>query len=337
MDDIDNKDREVLVSVIVPVYMVAAYIEACLVSLFAQTYPFIEFIIIDDASPDESMKIANEVIKAYNKMDVVKLLFHSNNKGLSETRNTGIEYASGEYLFFIDSDDVLPPDAIERLVVCLKDDPDFVIGNYDYLSCEGSRLHKNIVGYNRTLCNEEILDAFLDREWPEMSWNKLIKRDFCVNNHLYFEKDIVHEDNLWSFIIATKANKVIQCNEITYLYRLRAMSITHSKAQKSYDSTIKVLTKIVDLSNENGLFQKHQHLSDYIINIAYYLYKEVIKLESDKAFIDHLRLKIKMIMNMLPKNARYNITFIGRLKYVLFSLPFPLSLSLMRIIINIKR
>ena len=94
-----------LVSVLIPLYKVERFIERCLLSVFRQTYSSLQIIIVDDASPDNSRAIAEKLIKAHKKEDVCKLIVHEQNKGLAGARKTAIELSTGEYMFFLDSDD----------------------------------------------------------------------------------------------------------------------------------------------------------------------------------------------------------------------------------------
>ena len=105
------------VTICVPVYNVEKYIERCCKSLFEQTYSNIEYIFVDDRSPDNSIKVVENILQGYPKRkNAVKLIEHSVNKGLAATRNTGIDAASGEYILFVDSDDYLDHNAVELLM-----------------------------------------------------------------------------------------------------------------------------------------------------------------------------------------------------------------------------
>lgn len=105
-----------MVSILVPVYGVEKYIERCAVSLMEQTYEDIEYIFVDDASPDQSIAVLEEVVARYpNRKSHVRVLHHEQNRGISATRNTLVNAASGRYFIEVDSDDYLATDAIERL------------------------------------------------------------------------------------------------------------------------------------------------------------------------------------------------------------------------------
>ena len=106
-----------MVSILVPVYGVEKYIERCAVSLMEQTYEDIEYIFVDDASPDLSVAVLEEVVARYAKRkSMVRVLHHAQNRGLSAARNTAVDAAVGKYMLHVDSDDYLATDAIEKLV-----------------------------------------------------------------------------------------------------------------------------------------------------------------------------------------------------------------------------
>ena len=120
------------VSIIVPVYNVAKYIERCLLSVLNQTWPDLEVILVNDCTPDNSMEIVRRVVASHPRGAVVRCLEHEENRGLSAARNTGISASVGDYLYFLDSDDYISANAIELLAdAAVQKRPDFVIGNYE--------------------------------------------------------------------------------------------------------------------------------------------------------------------------------------------------------------
>lgn len=321
------------ISIVIPIYCVSEYIESCLESVFKQTYENIECILVDDASPDNSMDIAMEVIKKNRKESDVIIITHPKNRGLSAARNTGILNASGDYLYFLDSDDLLPHNSIECLCKHLEAEPDMVVGNYDYID-------KNIVSVNeKKLINyciyqdEDILNSFLEHRWPEMAWNKLVKRDFCVDNKLYFQEGLIHEDNLWSFEVAVIAKRIIVCNEKTYLYRIREFSITQEKSKKNFQSTIDIVEQMIQCSKDKNLYKNHSSLMDYWSNITYFLYKELVKSGMNKDYVHFVRSEIKRLMNIVPVEERKTLSLSGRSKYLFFVFPHIISSMIIRSIL----
>ena len=119
------------VSIIVPVYNVSNYIVKCLDSIIAQTFHSIECILVDDCGHDDSIEKAQRYINQYSGHISFMIIHHNKNKGLSGARNTGINISTGDYLFFLDSDDAITPNCIETLMSLAEKYPmaDFIQGN----------------------------------------------------------------------------------------------------------------------------------------------------------------------------------------------------------------
>ena len=130
--------KDCKVSILVPVYNVAAFIEKCARSLFEQTFADIEYVFVDDCSPDNSVEILQRVLEDYpERKSCVKILRHEVNKGVSSARNTALRNASGDYVFFVDSDDFLELDAIALLLDKAKGT------NVDIVLCDIKNLYNN--------------------------------------------------------------------------------------------------------------------------------------------------------------------------------------------------
>ena len=104
------------VSIIIPIYNVESYIANCLHSVFNQTYKDLEIILVDDCGTDKSMDVAKEIIRKYKNDFHIIIEHHTYNKGLSAARNTGLKKSTGEFIYFLDSDDTISNDCIERLM-----------------------------------------------------------------------------------------------------------------------------------------------------------------------------------------------------------------------------
>lgn len=215
------------VSIIIPVYNVEEYIADCLNSVINQTYKGdLECILVDDCTPDNSCTIIEKIIGEYNGKIQFKLIHHTQNKGLSGARNTGIDNASGDYLYFLDSDDELTQDCIDTLCEPLSEfQYDVILGNYSVIPGKTnfkSLLKLQTCHFNS---NDEILKVYTSRLIYVMAWNKLCKATFLKDNNLYFEEGLIHEDDLWSFMLFSQAESVLVNSKITYFYRLRNNSI----------------------------------------------------------------------------------------------------------------
>ena len=208
------------VSIIVPVYNVAKYIERCLLSVLNQTWQDLEVILVNDCTLDDSMEIARRVVASHPRGTVVRCLEHEENRGLSAARNTGISASVGDYLYFLDSDDYISANAIELLAdAAVQKRPDFVIGNYEVTGARRWAPPLSL-GTGFYEGNALVLSTYVQGKWYVMAWNKLVSRPLVLQHKLYFQEGIVHEDDLWSFKLACMSQSMYVVNETTYYLSL---------------------------------------------------------------------------------------------------------------------
>lgn len=227
------------ISIIIPVFNVSDYILECINSVIVQKGD-IECIIVNDCTQDNSMLILKDYLNDYVGNIDFKIVEHSINRGLSIARNTGLDMATGDYIFFLDSDDKLPEMAIEKMTACLLniDFPCCVIGDYDSFEVSLKNLPKSNCYLDLLPDNKSVLHSFLNCQWYPMAWNKLVSRKFLLDNSLYFREGMLHEDELWSYQLALKLPSLKFCHELTYLYRVRSNSITGSKRAKNFKDNL---------------------------------------------------------------------------------------------------
>lgn len=215
------------VSLIIPVYNVVHYINDSFYSALNQTYKNIEYIIVDDCGLDESMRVVNTIINNHARKKDIFVLSHEVNKGIGEARNTGIRFATGEYIYFMDSDDLMTPDCIECLVNLIEEkNVDVVVGSYE--------VHENMTVISRvyggTFYTEDIiLNYFKEKKWDCLCWNILVKRNIVYQNRIYFPKLSYSEDVCFLFNLYTSIDSIALTPHITYKYIRRAGSITSTK------------------------------------------------------------------------------------------------------------
>lgn len=235
------------VSIIIPIYNVEKYIERCLRSVFAQNYQNLECILVNDSTPDNSFQIAKELVVSYHGYIDFHLVEHEKNQGLSAARNSGIRNSTGNYLYFLDSDDELPPDAIGKLVKVTEEDnsPEIVMGITRRIKADGSNEDQCSLHNKSFYTNEEVFHGYLDNKWYIIACNKLIRRDIFFEHGTFFKEGITHEDVLWSFEVSTYIEKLIVCPDITYLYYLvDTNSISRSPlSQKRVQDSLTILEK----------------------------------------------------------------------------------------------
>lgn len=219
------------VSIIIPVYNVETYIGECLASVMAQTVSCaMECIVVDDCGTDRSMDIAHECIAAYSGPIDFKVAVRERNGGLSAARNTGIRQARGRYVYLLDSDDLITPDCIALLMECAARYPSAEIVTGDFQTFPDPDVHKaiSLQGKNFPAFSDNVVwirSIFLSK-FPVTVWNKLISRRFISANNLYFKEGIIHEDNHWHAQAYHAVGVIAFVPTVTYLYRMRAGSIT---------------------------------------------------------------------------------------------------------------
>lgn len=241
-----------IISVIIPIYNVEKYIVECLESLLEQSCPSIEIIFIDDCGQDSSSAIVEEFLANHLGFNG-RIIHHEKNKGLSGARNTGLRDAKGDYVLFLDSDDLLTTGALNSMIESIGDnEPDIVV--FDYRVFGNRELNSDLHLLDGFYQGDEIMKSYSEGKWYVMAWNKLCKRDFLFDNSLYFEEGLIHEDQIWSFKVAIKARTMQICNRVTYLYRVRDSSImTGTGISKDAHSYVKVYDAIQSFLREEKI------------------------------------------------------------------------------------
>lgn len=245
------------ISVIVPIYNVENYILECLQSVVVQTKTKdVECILVDDCGTDNSVKVAEQFISAYEGDISFALLHHPENKGLSAARNTGIKNARGNYLFFLDSDDMIKPYCLDELFALAEAyQADMVQGSYEsdlasmkhFEDCQLPEFSDNKSFIKRTLLNYDVN--------PVMAQNRLVRKQLVVENNLWFKEGIIHEDLYWSFFLAKVVERICFCKQKTYFYRSTPGSITN-KVNVSKE-TLAFKTIIEDFSTHIDPFERN--------------------------------------------------------------------------------
>ena len=255
-----------IVSIIIPIYNVEKYVLECLQSVANQTLTEeIECILVDDCGTDCSAQITEEFIATYHGPIQFQLLHHEKNGGLSAARNTGIKQAKGEYLLFLDSDDVLLPNAIECFLKELErhSDVDMIQGAY---KSEMTKRYDSIVLPEYTNDRQVIKTLMLDYDkMPIMAQNRLVKRKLIVEENLYFKEGIIHEDCYWSFFLAKHVSSLACLNEKTYYYRFNPNSITGKPNNEKETYSFRVIVE--DFCNNIDVFLKGEQKATILYHL----------------------------------------------------------------------
>lgn len=219
------------VSVIIPVYKVERFIVKCADSLLSQTLKDVEFIFVDDASPDKSMELLQACIRKYPEREKqIKILTHTENKGLPAARNTGLAVASGEYIFHCDSDDFVEPDMLDMLLrTAIERNADIVWCDW-FLSFERNERYMRQPGYNLPI---EALKGMLSGAMKFTVWNKLVRRSLYVNNNIQFPAGYGMGEDMTMMMLFACADKVTYLPKAFYHYvKLNTESFTQTYSER---------------------------------------------------------------------------------------------------------
>lgn len=315
------------VSVIVPVYNAEKVLARCVDSILNQSYKNLELILINDGSKDKSINIMRE----YEKLDTRVKIINNKNNGVSETRNIGVREASGEYIQFVDSDDFIELDMIEKTMEFVeKENVDLVMSGI-FLDIEGNNgIETAIQTFERAKCNDKTLIAAnvlsrLNGTYINSPVNKLYKKSIITNNNIIMDKNIdLGEDLIFNLEYLKFCNSVMFLEEsyyhycmqvednLTFKYRddkLELMAILYSKCKEYfeeshlYESEIKNLNGLfikwmyscfIDLSNKNcplNFSEKYKYIKSNIKK-----YKSI----TDKSYNMSISLKILKLTFLCP-------------------------------------
>lgn len=241
----------ILVSVVIPIYLVADYLPTCIESVLKQTYSEKEIILVDDGSPDSSPEICDEYAALYPNIKVI----HKKNGGLSDARNVGIETATGEYVLFLDGDDYWDDvnaldKLIQRVTLTNADVLNFSFMKYYEDTGEKSPYFHDVLHMPLYLQKKkEQLDYLAEKNlYLSSACTKMIRREL-FNDNLQFEVGVYSEDVEWSArLIQTAKSMDFICSNF-YCYRQRKDSISHTINDKKSKDLCNHIIKCIELAN----------------------------------------------------------------------------------------
>ncbi len=258
-----------LISVIIPVYNVEKYLRECVDSVLNQTYDNFEIILIDDGSTDSSGKICDEY--AYN--DARITVVHKENEGQSVARNIGIEYSSGDWLYFPDSDDYIAGDTFETLLKkAVTEKADIVIFDAYSFSDDGSKVRQSYISKkDYPACSGKEMFSALQKngDFHCPLWSMFYNGDFLRKSNIRMIPGIIYEDSVFGFQIMMQASRIAHERRTFYFRRYRSGS-TMTQPEKRYrhfHSRCEVYRAVRDFCRENGFADK-DYAKEYIIRCA---------------------------------------------------------------------
>lgn len=212
------------ISVIVPVYKVEQYLAECVDSILMQTFTDFELILVDDGSPDRSGAICDEYARRDSRVRVI----HQENQGLSGARNSGIDVAQGEFITFVDSDDLVDPRYLEILLAATKDGADIAICRHEEFADGDAHADWDGAASRQSFAAEDALVTMYhgSSDVPVNAWCKLIKKDLFGDTR--FAVGRLHEDQAFTPYILYRAQQIVSCDAVLYHYRNNPASITRN-------------------------------------------------------------------------------------------------------------
>lgn len=244
------------ISVIIPVFKVEKFIERCARSLFEQTLLELEYIFVNDNTPDTSVQILKSVLKEYpQRSSQVRIIELDQNMGVAFVRNLGLSYATGDYIIQFDSDDWAESTQMEELYVnAVNTDSDLLWSDF-FVNYADNELHQHYRTQYLDNDTESCIKALLNGNLHGATWNKLIKRSFCVTNNIRFPQGITMcEDLVFIICCLLKTPKINYLPKAHYHYVQHANSITQKRTLESFESEFKV----VDILSELLIDEKFQ-------------------------------------------------------------------------------
>lgn len=253
-----------LVSIIIPVYNVEKYLNRCMKSVFEQTYQELQIILVDDGSTDRSPSMCDEYAVIDNRIKVI----HKQNEGVGCARNNGFEIAIGEYVFFLDSDDWLPENAIETLVSIAKDEFYDVIRAVHYIK------KGNVQKVAKYCFTEGVVKRSGSKEEKERYrqiktsstfgyvWGALYRKEFLDNHQILFDDylEIYMEDTLFNLkVFAYNPNYYVICKPV-YCYSILEDSLSNKMKLEDLEISLLLLEEYSQYLNNIGLYEDNLDL-----------------------------------------------------------------------------
>ena len=297
------------VSVIVPIYNVEKYLEKCINSLLSQTLEDIQIILVNDGSKDNSGNIARE----YEKNNKNRIIYvEKENGGLSDARNYGLKYATGDFIAFLDSDDYIEKNAYEEMYNKAIEE------NADYVECDFIWEFPNKIRVDKQYPykNKKEMISFV----RVVAWNKLIKRQLITDNNLEFPKGLRYEDVEFTYKLIPFINKFAYVDKPFIHYVQREGSIVNVQNERTAE-IFTVLDNVIEFYKKNNIYEKYRDELEY--NYARYLLcsslKRMCKIK-DKTIREKLLTESWERLNSNFPNWKENVILktvnIGKNKYM---------------------
>lgn len=260
------------VTIGIPVYKAEPYIRKTMESALSQSYPSIEFLIIDDGGEDSSVNIIKDIAASHPRGNDIHIVTHSQNQGVSASRNQIIDEAQGDYLYFLDADDVISENAIELLMQKIREyDTEIAFGSYEKIEIDGTR---TLYQYDtQQLIGQDALANYAYRKYAGIqasACNYLVKTSILRENHLRFIDTDYWEDLVFTFDLVTFISRAVLIPDITYSYICRENSLSHyqKRSQITKDEIMQNARAINHLKENTPLLYNKVYYPNRCLNIV---------------------------------------------------------------------
>lgn len=314
--------ENIKVSVIVPVYNVEIYLKDCLESLCHQTLPNIEIIIVNDGSTDNSESIIRNYENEYPCITVIE----QQNKGLSVARNTGIKYATGKYIVFVDSDDFVDLDFCEQLFIKAEkySCPLVICGVQLYWNNRKKKAYKRTRFDEDRIYDKDSLYKLLldqDRGIGCQVWNKIYDRQILMNSGIRFQENKYYEDIVFTFKIVELYGQAMFINCLKYHYRMRENSIVSAVSEKKIIDYIDNCSEAINFIRRHSkdIYQKYKIVT--FTSIKIYVYELSKSLSANQRYIlnQYLNKSYPLNFSLHKILISSQISFKKKFKYLFYT------------------
>lgn len=256
------------VSVIVPIYKVEAFIERCATTLMKQTLREVEYIFVDDATPDSSIQILEEVVARYpERKEQVRIVHHKVNKGLPAARNTGLALAQGEYIFHCDSDDYVEPTMLEDLYHAANTQEADIVWCDWYLTFAENERYMKQPCFSTPM---EALKAMLSGAMKYNVWNKLVCRTLYSDNSIEFPAGYGMGEDMTMMMLFAHAQKVAYVPKAYYHYiKTNTSAFSQTYSDKHLQELKHNVLRIVDYMQEAYGNDLEQELNFFKLDVKF--------------------------------------------------------------------
>lgn len=296
------------VTIVIPIFNVEQYIVKCITSVMQQTFiGEIECLLIDDCGTDNSVEMAKETICGYSGNIQFRMIHHTINRGQSAARNTGIRESKGDWIYFLDSDDSITPDCIATLFEVASVYPKAQIIQGGAITSTGESVHidmerdnGNVIDYMDDVSEIKKMLIYSQLCYSVAVWNKLIRKDFILKNHLFFLEGVIYEDAHWQFFAAKYLNAVAFARRNTYVYTFRGGGTMGQngmiRSKKSMDSWYQIALDFLNNIDDFCYMDQVRHT----LHISIPIYRD----SHDKEYVEKFRGIIIALANMCSEKDK---------------------------------